>query len=114
MGTIAAELVDASDKRDSSGRKLITEARRAAVLSAYDRSNLTQRAFAQREGIPYHTLITWLSRRRQEQKVVTPVRFAEVKVPRVRAATEVCLPNGIVIRGGDLTEIAALVRALSR
>ena len=46
MGTISAELVVDGGKRDSSGRKLLGEARRAAVLAAYDRTELTQRKFA--------------------------------------------------------------------
>lgn len=113
MGTTAAELVDAGDRRDLTGRKLISEARRTAVLAAYDRSNLTQREFAAKEGVAYHTLITWLTRRRREQKIM-PVHFAEVRMPRARAASEVCLPNGIVVRGGDVAEIVALVKALAR
>src|SRR5579883_3465718 len=113
MGTMAAELVETGDRRDLTGRKLVSEARRTAILAAYDRSNLTQREFAEKEGIAYHTLITWLSRRRREQKI-TPVRFAEVRMPRTRQALEVCLPNGVVVRGGDVAEIVALVKALAR
>ena len=118
MGTITAELVAIDEKRDSSGRKLVGDARREAVLAAYDRSELTQREFAAREGVSYHTLVTWLVRRREGQRarsaVSAPVRFTEVRMPRSKAATEVCLPNGIVIRGGDVAEIAALVKALAR
>ena len=118
MGTISAELVAIDGKRDSSGRKLVGDARREAILGAYDRSDLTQREFAAREGVSYHTLITWLGRRRHEQraKALAPaaVRFAEVRMPRMKSATEVCLPNGIVILGSDIAEIAALAKALGR
>ena len=116
MGTISAELVVGGEKRDSSGRKLVGDARREAVLAAYDRTELTQREFAAREGVSYHTLVTWLGRRRQERRGKPPaaVRFAEVRLPRMKPASEVCLPNGIVIRGGDIAEIAALAKALSR
>jgi lambda repressor-like predicted transcriptional regulator len=118
MGTILAELVDSGEKRDSSGRKIAGDARRAAILAAYDRSGLTQRTFAAREGVSYHTLVTWLVRRRREQPGATaaaaPVRFAEVRMPRSSAGLEVCLPNGIVIRGGDGAQVAALVKILSR
>ena len=118
MGAITAELVVENQKRDLSGRKLIGDERRAAMLAAYDRSELTQREFAEREGVSYHTLVTWLVRRRREQQVKTaaptPVRFAEVRMPRLKGPTEVCLPNGIVIRGGDPAEIVTLVKALAR
>ena len=118
MGTISAELVIGGEKRDSSGRKLVGDARREAVLAAYDQTELTQREFAAREGVSYHTLVTWLGRRREQQraKSLAPaaVRFAEVRMPRTRSVTEVCLPNGIVIRGGDIAEIAALAKALAR
>jgi len=118
MGTIATELVESGEKRDSSGRKLAGEARRAAVLSAYDRSGLTQSVFAAREGVSYHTLVTWLSRRRREGPTAlgkpAPVRFAEMRVPRSGLSLEVCLPNGIIVRGADSAQIAALVKVLTR
>ena len=118
MGIISAELVAGTDKRDSRGRRLAGEERRLAVLAAYDRSSLTQREFAEQEGVKYHTLVTWLVRRRREQvaKVPTPetVRFAEVRMPRARAGLEIVLPNGIVIRGGDAAQVAALIKALER
>lgn len=117
MGNILAELVDSGEKRDLSGRKLTGEARRTALLAAYDRSGLTQRVFAAREGVSYHTLVTWLGRRREQLGAKTgaaAVRFAEVRMPRSSASLEVCLPNGIVIRGGDAAAIAALVKVLSR
>ncbi len=120
MGMISAELVEASEKRDVSGRKLAGEARRSALLAAYDRSGLTQRAFSAREGVSYHTLVTWLVRRRRERPAETAqekapvVRFAQVRLPRVGGALEMVLPNGIVIRGADAAQVAALVKALGR
>jgi hypothetical protein len=116
MGMISAELVAGTDKRDSRGRRLAGEERRLAVLTAYDRTSLTQRAFAEQEGVRYHTLVTWLVRRRREQvaKVPTPetVRFAEVRVPKARVGIEIALPSGIVIRGTDAAVLAALIKAL--
>jgi hypothetical protein len=121
MGNISAELVESGEKRDSSGRKLTGEARRTVLLAAYDRSGLTQRAFCEREGLSYHTLVTWLVRRRREQQpAVTAesgsgvVRFAQVRLPRVSGVLEIALPNGIVIRGADVGQAAALVKALGR
>jgi DNA-binding transcriptional regulator YiaG len=115
MGIISAELVESTEKRDSRGRRLAGEARRKAILAAYDGSGLTQRVFADREGVSYHTLVTWLVRRRREQPEATaPVRFAEVRLPRPGPGLEVQLPSGIVIRGSDGTQVAALIRALER
>jgi transposase len=65
-----------------------------AILAAYDRSGLTQKAFAEREGVEYHTLVTWLVRRRREQARRRPVRFAEVRLPRTRAGLEMCCRAG--------------------
>lgn len=115
MEAITAELVEGGEKRDSRGRKLAGDARRAAVLAAYDRSGLTQRKFAQQEGVKYHTLVTWLVRRRQESRAAAAprVRFAEVRMPAgLRGGLEVCLPGGMSVRGHDAAQVAALVKAL--
>jgi hypothetical protein len=70
--------------------------------------------------VSYHTLVTWLVRRRRErpaapaQEKAAVVRFAQVRMPRVRGALEMVLPNGIVIRGADADQVAALVKALGR
>jgi DNA-binding transcriptional regulator YiaG len=115
MAMIAAELVSSGEKRDARGRKLAGDARREAVLAAYDRSELTQREFARMEGVSYHTLVTWLMRRRRERALTSPasaVRFAEVRMPARSASLEVNLPNGIIVRGTDAVQMAALIKAL--
>jgi hypothetical protein len=121
MGNITAELVESTEKRDVSGRKLAGEARRMALMAAYDKSGLTQRAFCEREGVKYHTLVTWLVRRRRErptprEEEATPgtVRFAQVRLPRIGGALEIALPNGIVIRGADTGQVATIVKSLGR
>src|ERR1044071_398467 len=84
MATISAELVTSDEKRDARGRKLAGDARREAVLAAYDQSGgMTQRDCARSEGVSYHTLVTWLVRRRREKglKKMPAVRFAEVGMP---------------------------------
>jgi hypothetical protein len=92
MGMIAAELVEGSEKRDVSAR----------------------------EGVSYHTLVTWLVRRRRERPPAGPegkapvVHFAQVRLPRVSGSLEMVLPNGIVIRGADAGQVAALIKALGR
>jgi lambda repressor-like predicted transcriptional regulator len=111
---ISAELVTSDEKRDSRGRKIAGDARRTAVLAGYDRCGLTQREFARSEGVSYHTLVTWLTRRRRETAPATtrPVRFAEVRMPAGMGRLEVCLPGGVVVRGHDAGQVAALVKAL--
>ena len=64
MRSISTEVVASGPKRDSRGRCVSDQARRAELLAAYDRSGLTQKAFAQREGVNVHTFVSWLQRKR--------------------------------------------------
>lgn len=114
--TISAELVDTREKVDTKGRKIADEARRQEVLAAYAKSGLTQQAFAQQEGIKYSSLVRWLGMSRRSQVVAAkpPVRFAELRLGARAPGLEVGLPNGIVIRGGDVAQIAAMIKALGR
>jgi DNA-binding transcriptional regulator YiaG len=117
MATISAELVSGCEKRDARGRMLMGTARRDAVLAAYDGSNLTQREFAAREGVKYNTLVSWLDQRRRQErgapKAASPVRFEELRMPAAASTgLEVCLPGGVIVRGHDAVQVAALVRAL--
>ncbi len=114
MPTIQAEVVESGQKHDTKGRKIADAARRAEVLAAYDASGLTQRAFARREGVNYYTLVNWLERRRQRTPRTQPVRFAQLRLGAggPAAGLEVCLPGGIVVRGHDVGQLAALVKAL--
>lgn len=80
MEAIDAEVLD-SGKRDAKGRQVLPELEWERLLDEYDRSGLTQKAFARREGVNVHTLVARLGRRRK--KAVTdgqnqPVRFQEV------------------------------------
>jgi hypothetical protein len=115
MATIAAELVTSGEKRDARGRMLMGSARREAILAAYERSSgLTQQEFASREGVRYHTLTTWLRRQRQEERAAKSpaVRFTEVAMPTTAARLEVSLPGGVIVRGQDVAQVAALIKAL--
>ena len=49
-------------------------------MAEYDKSNLTQRAFAEREGIRYNTFTTWLMHRRLKV-AKSSNNFAEVPPP---------------------------------
>jgi DNA-binding transcriptional regulator YiaG len=115
MATISAELVTSGEKRDLRGRKLAGDERRDAVLAAYDRcGGMTQREFARSEGVSYHTLVTWLVRRRRETGPVkqATVQFREVGIPAGFGGLEVCLPGGEIVRGQDAVQVAALIKAL--
>lgn len=90
------------------------------MLAAYRESGLTRAAFAKREGICYATFCHWAQRAAKAAittpSAPSPVRFAEVALPS-RASTnalEVSLPDGTVVRGGSVEELAALARALRR
>ena len=115
MATITTELVDTGAKRDERGRRFVTTTERAALILAYQRSGLTQRVFAQREGIKYSTFTAWLQgRRRAEATQGKNVRFAEVAMAESTTGGGITmeLPDGVVIRGCSAREVAELVLAL--
>lgn len=113
METITTELVETGEKRDARGRRIAVRRQRESVIAAYERSGLTQRAFAAREGIGFYRFVAWLKRHRQRR---TKSDFAEVSVARRAPASnvEVGLPNGVVVRGADVEQIALLVERLRR
>jgi hypothetical protein len=115
MEAITAEVITAQKKRDARGHRLYDQERRARILSGYDKSGLTQRDYARKEGIKYSTLVWWLQKRRHAQALARPtVRFAEVSAPVLSTgfALEVVLPDGMLLRGNDARELAALLTFL--
>ena len=114
MDTITTEVVDTGEKRDRRGRRIAREQERANWIEEYERSGLTQRAFAEREGIRFFTFTAWLKRHRQRRAKTS---FAEVAMARPRlpgAALEVGLPDGVVVRGADIEQLVSLVERLRR
>jgi transposase-like protein len=111
MVTIDTELIE--KKRDERGRRITPRSEREALVRAYQRSGLTQKAFAQREGIKFPTFVSWLQqlRRREAQPKVS---FAELTAPAMTiapsAALEAQLPDGTLVRGGNAEELARLLR----
>ena len=108
-------------KRGQGGRKFTTAGERTALIEAYRTSGLTQRVFAQREGVKYSTFTAWLQGRRRAGEAVratsraTPVRFAEVTVDAARGAgfaLEAVLADGTILRGAEPAALAALLRAV--
>jgi transposase-like protein len=112
METIGAELVDTGAKRDGRGRRLAVREEARAALAAYESSGLTQREFAKREGIKFHTFTGWLKRYRQPGGRLA---FAEVRVAKPARSSKltVKMPSGLVVRGTDASQVAELIRLLS-
>jgi transposase-like protein len=120
MATITAEVLDLEHKQDTRGRRIADQSRREAVLAGYPGSGLTQKAYARREGINYHTLVAWLGQARRERgesprrRAITtgPARFAEVSVGAPAPSLEVVLADGVVVRGVDPAALLILIRGL--
>lgn len=112
MEAIEAEVLD-DGKRDGRGRQMLPEREWKRLVAEYEKSGLTQKAFARREGINVHTFVAWLGRERKAAMRVPAVRFREVSLaPAAAAALEVQLPDGMVVRGSSPQALAELVRAL--
>lgn len=111
MKTIATELVESGARKDERGRKIVPKEEREALIAEYEKSGLTQKAFAQREGIKFCTFTAWLMRRKRHQ---VPV-FAEVALPGGGSnPVEVILPEGVTVRGSNGELVAAVVTRLLR
>jgi len=72
MDTNTIELVDDQTKRDARSRRITSAGQRAELLALYQASGLTQKAFARREGVNFHTFAAWLSKHRGESDGVRP------------------------------------------
>lgn len=116
MEAIEAEVLDEGGKRDGKGRRVLPEHEWERLLKEYDKSGLTQKAFARREGINVHTLVAWLGRRRKRiagDQANKPVRFQELALSAGSSSgLEVHLPGGLVLKGGTPKDLAELVLAL--
>lgn len=117
MGAITTEVVETGEKRDTRGRRVASEERRAKMVLAYQGTGLTMAEFARREGIKYATFAGWVAKASRLSAAKGPIKFTEVRLPLSAAAPasgplEVRLPDGTVIRGERVIEVAALVQAL--
>ena len=117
MGTtVSTELVHHGERRDQLGRQHVPAERRRELVAAFRESGLTRVAFARQEGVRYPTFCTWVQQAGKPSgrpKPPAPVRFAEVALPvPATRGLEVQLPCGMIARGPDAAELAALVRAL--
>lgn len=113
--TGATELIDTGERRDTLGRVVMPKERRAELVRAWRASGLTQAAFAKREGVRYSTFAHWVQQATKKGPTVRSprVKFAEVALPPALApALEVRLPDGTLLRGGNVADLAKLVQAL--
>ena len=120
MESITTEVVDDKQRRDARGRRITGKERQEELLRAYDESDLSQREFARREGINFHTFVEWLQRRRRAAGTKPPPRFQELSLPFTpktsgtvaTASLEVQLADGTTIRGSNVEELAQLLRLI--
>ena len=112
MATIATELIEV--KRDERGRRMTRATERETLVRAYEKSGLTQKAFAKQEGVRYSTFVSWVQEHRRRS--ATPkVGFAELTMPRAVAGVaplEVQLADGTIIRGSHVEEVARLLQLI--
>jgi transposase-like protein len=123
METIVTEVVDEQGARDTRGRRITSQQRRAELLAQYKTSGMTQKAFAKRAGVNIHTFISWLADQKRGEaagalgaRAGAPVGFVELRTPALASAgmavLEVVLRDGRVARGSDAGALASLVRQL--
>jgi len=115
MKISALEVVETDMRKDLRGRRYYSCKQIQEILENYDKSDLTQRAFAVREGVSYSTLTTWLMHRRY--KVKENPNFAEVALSKPRNESkemglEIQLTNGTILRGSDSEQLALLLKAI--
>jgi hypothetical protein len=105
----------------SSIRKRLSRAQREELLSAYRRSDLTQREFARQQGIGLSTLQNWLRQTATAPTPVAPSAPSFLPVPNLLLATPVPpayrlqWPGGLIleVRAGFVaSELAALLELL--
>jgi len=93
------------------------------IAEQFEQSGLTQKQFAQQQGLPLSTVQSWIYRRRRQasRSQVPPVRLLPVEVGTApvpdRGGLELVTPKGVRLRvpaGTDVDYVAGLVAALGR
>jgi len=106
-----------TDPPSQLARGRISDDTRRQIVTRFERSDLTQRAFCEQAGLPVSTLQWWLTQARREAARRTPVTFAEVTLPEVARpdrgvgpawAVEVITRTGVTLRLRDPLPPAAL------
>ncbi len=115
MEAITPEVIHREKKRDERGHYIYDEERKRRIMEGYDKSELTQKAYAKKEGIKYSTLISWLQgRRRANGQTKSLMKFEELRMPvaTLGASIEVALPDGTLVRGTSARALAELLKLL--
>lgn len=109
---------------EKSRRRRYSAGERASYIRKYESSGLKQRVYAEREGLEYTTFLGWLRKHRREDRVTHgQVRFAELTVGSLgspgkgqpaSAVLEVCLPDGVILRGSDAVTLSQLYHGVLR
>jgi hypothetical protein len=93
------------------------------IAEQFEQSGLTQKQFAQQQGLPLSTVQSWIYRRRRQasRRPEQPVRLLPVEVSTApvpdRGGVTIVTPRGMslhVSAGTDVDYIAGLVAALGR
>ena len=119
------EVVEDGRRPDRLGRVRTPRKRREELLAEYDRSGLSQAAFARRAGVRYPTFAHWVQERRRDDGTVaegsaaaSSPRFVELRLPGAPSMPpselSATMPDGVVLRGAEPSALAALVRALRK
>jgi hypothetical protein len=101
--------------RSDSRSRHTTPARRAKLLAAFNRSDLSAAAFARKHHIRYTTFCGWRSRRAQGK--ASP-RFVQVELPAASLAPELVIELGAQARvrvssTGEIGLVAQLIQNLN-
>ena len=114
MKFIATEFVKKSTKLYPNGRQYKSKSERESIMAVYDKSNLTQQAFAEREGKRYNTFTTCLMHRRPKI-ALSSNDFAEIILPEANAAQvnaftqEIILQNRTMLGGSNTEQLVDLL-----
>lgn len=99
---------------------------RERLVLDYAASGLTQRAFARREGLNYHTFVSWCAKERQGQLARgedtgvagAAMAFHQVELPGIPGASgvedrfEIMMPQGVSVRCRHSRQVVELLRML--
>src|SRR5476651_2122074 len=101
--------------KSRSGRRRWTSEQRQHLLADFHQTKMTQREFANSNGVGLSTLVKWLLIEREA--VPAKVKFQEVRLPNpaARWPVEVVSPQGWIVRlqnGSDVKSLLELLRAL--
>ena len=104
-----------NSSKSKSGRRRWTPEQRQQFLTDFHQNKMTQRDFANSNGVGLSTLAKWL--RVEREAVPAKVKFQEVVLPitPLRYAVEVVSPHGWIVRlqnGSDVECLPELLLAL--